>query len=74
MSLARQVHPALQQSLDECNRVFEGRVCVFSNSAGLQQFDPEGEAFWGLVLEPLIYAPGCARCTRDVRWKLQAVM
>lgn len=36
------VHPAVQQSLDECNRVFDGKVCLFSNSAGLQQFDPEG--------------------------------
>lgn len=41
-AFARQVHPMLQQSLDECKEVFGGKVALFSNSAGLEQFDPEG--------------------------------
>ncbi len=39
---AGQVHPELQKSLEECKKAFGGKVCLFSNSAGLQQFDPEG--------------------------------
>jgi phosphatidylglycerophosphatase GEP4 len=36
------VHPELQKSLEDCKKAFDGRVCLFSNSAGLEQFDPEG--------------------------------
>ena len=38
----KQVHPKIQASLDECKHVFNGNVVLFSNSAGLHQFDPEG--------------------------------
>lgn len=38
-----EVHPLIQESLDECKAVFDGKVALFSNSAGLEQFDPEGE-------------------------------
>lgn len=39
-----QVHPFVEESLEECIRVF-GRdsVALYSNSAGLHQFDPDGE-------------------------------
>ncbi|KAJ7540767.1 hypothetical protein O6H91_10G029700 [Diphasiastrum complanatum] len=36
------VWPPLSQSLQECMQVFEGNVAILSNSAGLQQFDPDG--------------------------------
>lgn len=42
----KQVHPDIQASLDECKQVFGGNVVLFSNSAGLYQFDPDG------VLQP----------------------
>lgn len=38
-----QVAPQLVPSLERCQKAFEGRLVLFSNSAGLQQFDPEGE-------------------------------
>lgn len=38
-----QVAPQLVLSLERCQKAFEGRLVLFSNSAGLQQFDPEGE-------------------------------
>lgn len=34
--------PALTTSLQECQAVFEGRIALLSNSAGLYQFDPDG--------------------------------
>nr|XP_024372610.1 uncharacterized protein LOC112280904 isoform X2 [Physcomitrium patens] len=34
--------PALSTSLQECQSVFEGRIALLSNSAGLYQFDPDG--------------------------------
>lgn len=37
-----EIHPAVKASLDECMRVFNGRAVLYSNSAGLEQFDPEG--------------------------------
>lgn len=40
--VATQVHPLIKESLDECKEVFGGKVALFSNSAGLEQFDPEG--------------------------------
>ena len=43
MPYAESVHPDLQQSLDACIATFNGNVVLFSNSAGLHQFDPEGE-------------------------------
>jgi len=36
------VWPALGPSLQECQAIFEGRVALLSNSAGLYQFDPDG--------------------------------
>ena len=38
-----EVHPAVRSSLAECQRAFEGKLVLYSNSAGLQQSDPEGE-------------------------------
>jgi Mitochondrial PGP phosphatase len=32
----------VKRSLQQCQACFEGRVVLLSNSAGLQQFDPEG--------------------------------
>eukprot|EP00877_Chromochloris_zofingiensis_P007482 jgi/Chrzof1/2988/Cz12g07050.t1 len=40
---ALEVHPKLQQSLADCRDVFDGRMVLFSNSAGLLQYDPQGE-------------------------------
>lgn len=37
-----QVDPPLRRSLDRCMEVFGGRVVLYSNSAGLEQYDPEG--------------------------------
>ncbi len=37
-----QIAPQLVPSLDRCQRAFAGRLVLFSNSAGLHQFDPEG--------------------------------
>ena len=37
------VHPRLTAALHDCLKAFYGRVVLFSNSAGLTQFDPEGK-------------------------------
>lgn len=37
-----QLHPHAKASLEECRRAFGGRLVLYSNSAGLQQFDPDG--------------------------------
>jgi len=41
-----QVEPSLTASLAECLREFGGgsNVALYSNSAGLEQYDPHGEA------------------------------
>ncbi len=39
---AREVAPGLAPALARCRAAFGGRVVLFSNSAGLAQFDPEG--------------------------------
>ncbi|KAK9832040.1 hypothetical protein WJX81_001093 [Elliptochloris bilobata] len=39
---ASAVAPALAPALERCRVAFEGRLVLFSNSAGLAQFDPEG--------------------------------
>lgn len=42
----------MEASLEECRRVFDGQLVLYSNSAGLQQFDPEGgllHSFFALV-------------------------
>lgn len=36
------VYEPLQESLAECKEVFGGRLAILSNSAGLQQYDPDG--------------------------------
>jgi hypothetical protein len=36
------VDPALLPSLEECLVAFDGKVALFSNSAGLKQYDPDG--------------------------------
>ena len=38
-----EVAPQLLPSLQRCQQAFEGRLVLFSNSAGLRQYDPEGE-------------------------------
>ena len=40
---AESVYPDLRHSLDACRAAFGGKVVLFSNSAGLFQFDPEGD-------------------------------
>lgn len=47
------VYPDIQASLDECREVFDGKIVLFSNSAGLKQFDPDGALHLGL--EGLLY-------------------
>ena len=37
------IAPQLVPSLERCQSAFAGRLVLFSNSAGLHQFDPEGE-------------------------------
>ena len=37
------VHAWVRQSLVDCKSCFSGQVALYSNSAGLQQFDPQGE-------------------------------
>ena len=39
---AESVYPDLQESLQTCRAAFDGKLALFSNSAGLFQFDPEG--------------------------------
>ncbi len=39
-----EVHPDVRNSLDACNKAFDGNLVLFSNSAGLTQYDPDGEA------------------------------
>ncbi len=45
---ADEVAPQLLPSLRRCQQAFGGRLVLFSNSAGLAQFDPRGAATpWG---------------------------
>lgn len=37
-----QLHPRAKDGLAACMEAFDGRVVLYSNSAGLEQFDPEG--------------------------------
>ncbi|GLC42384.1 Phosphatidylglycerophosphate phosphatase 1, chloroplastic [Pleodorina starrii] len=39
---ALEVEPRLRGALDRCLAAFEGRAVLYSNSAGLLQYDPEG--------------------------------
>lgn len=41
------VAPQLAKSLEDCKKQFDNNVVVYSNSAGLKEFDPEGENFIG---------------------------
>ncbi|PNH03791.1 putative phosphatidylglycerophosphatase, mitochondrial [Tetrabaena socialis] len=43
LPFALEVEPRLQESLSRCLAAFEGRAVLYSNSAGLQQYDPEGK-------------------------------
>ena len=36
------VHPPLQRSMQQCQEAFSGHLVLLSNSAGLQEFDPDG--------------------------------
>ncbi|KXZ50576.1 hypothetical protein GPECTOR_16g751 [Gonium pectorale] len=40
---ALHVEPRLQSSLSRCMAAFEGRAVLYSNSAGLKQYDPDGK-------------------------------
>lgn len=37
------IYPPIAKALAECQREFEGRAVIVSNSAGLEEFDPEGD-------------------------------
>lgn len=37
-----ELQPSAAISLDECQKIFRGKVVLYSNSAGLEQFDPDG--------------------------------
>lgn len=37
-----ELHPAAAVALEECRAAFDGRLVLYSNSAGLEQFDPDG--------------------------------
>ena len=39
---AHVVAPQLASSLEDCKKQFKGKVVVYSNSAGLREFDPDG--------------------------------
>ncbi|EFJ47663.1 hypothetical protein VOLCADRAFT_104984 [Volvox carteri f. nagariensis] len=39
---ALEVEPSLRGALDRCLTAFEGRAVLYSNSAGLKQYDPDG--------------------------------
>lgn len=43
---AELVAPQLASALEQCKRTFPDRVVLFSNSAGLQEFDPDGVHSW----------------------------
>lgn len=38
------IAPILVDSLRKCIQTFDGKVALLSNSAGLEEFDPEGKA------------------------------
>ena len=40
--------PSAAAALAECASIFNGRIVLYSNSAGLEQFDPEGAEAEGL--------------------------
>jgi len=40
---ALEVHAPLREAMRECRDAFDGRVVLLSNSAGLYQYDPDGE-------------------------------
>lgn len=39
---ALEIDPKLRASVEACREAFEGRLAIYSNSAGLRQYDPEG--------------------------------
>lgn len=47
--------PAIADSLEDCKSVFQGRIALLSNSAGLYQYDPDGSE--AKALEELIGIP-----------------
>ena len=49
-----ELHPHARDSLAACRAAFDGKLVLYSNSAGLQQFDPEGG--WAVLC--------CAACFR----------
>lgn len=49
------------ESLEDCRRAFDGKLVLYSNSAGLQQFDPEGG--WRIVTCAVMRPAALARKT-----------
>lgn len=47
--------PAIADSLEDCKSIFQGRIALLSNSAGLYQYDPDGSE--AKALEELIGIP-----------------
>ena len=46
------VYPPIAQALADCQREFDGRAVIVSNSAGLEEFDPEGDLLMNLTSLP----------------------
>lgn len=40
---ALDIDPKLRASVEECREAFGGKLAIYSNSAGLEQYDPRGE-------------------------------
>lgn len=66
-----ELHPHARDSLAACKAAFGGRLVLYSNSAGLQQFDPDGALGWvalgrparaPLVMLPVSAAAGACCC------------
>jgi phosphatidylglycerophosphatase GEP4 len=51
------VEPKLSASWAACKAAFDGRLILYSNSAGLAQYDPEGEG-WILPCARRTAVPG----------------
>lgn len=47
------IAPILVDSLRKCIQTFNGKVVLLSNSAGLEQFDPEGVSYQESSFKPL---------------------
>jgi len=52
------------KSLTQCTAVFGDKVVLFSNSAGLEQYDPEGDASVECITRPLAQGKEAAKLER----------